>query len=280
MNDDFFLNLGNEIMGRQNRVAAKTMNTRFRASFGTSPTVCANLWSKLISHELMPEKGKPIHLLWALMFLKLYCSEPVLAAIAGVHEQTFRKWAWSFVDAISDLQYFVIMWENRLIGDIGNECLVSVDGTDFKMYEWGDFWSGWYSHKFKAPGLRYEVGVCIRTGHIVWIHGPFPCGKWSDLKIFRQGLKNMLQQGEKVQADGGYRGESNHIVTPTGVNDMGQKVRARHETVNRRFKQFNILQRVFRHELVKHQAVFLACAVITQLALESGEPLYGVNYFD
>jgi len=222
----------------------------------------------------MPPGAKSAYLLWGLMLLKLYCAESVLAALAGgVHEQTFRKWSWCFVDAISDLQCRVILWSNRFHDDIGNVCLVSVDGTDFQIYKWGSFWTGWYSHKFKAPGLRYEVGLCIRTGDIVWIHGPFPCGRWPDLKIFRYGLMHILSNGEKILADAGHRGEPGHIVTP-----MGQDVRGRHETVNKRFKQWNILHRVFRHNLQKHQSAFGALAVITQLALENGQPLYGVTY--
>jgi DDE superfamily endonuclease len=171
---------------------------------------------------------------------------------------------------------------------VGNVCLISVDGTDFKIYEWKPFWSGWYSHKFKGPGLRYEVGLCIRTGWIVWIHGPFPCGKWPDISIFRKALKFMLSPGEKVHADLGYLGEPNRIVTPMDVNagdlvgketqDIAASVRARHETVNKRFKQFEILKRVFRHDVQHHQPAFGACVVITQIAIERGEPLYQVDY--
>jgi len=41
----------------------------------------------------------------------------------------------------------------------------SVDGTDCQIQEPLLFNAKWYSHKFKGPGLRYEVGVCISTGH-------------------------------------------------------------------------------------------------------------------
>ena len=162
--------------------------------------------------------------------------------------------------------------------DIGNQCLATIDGTDFKIYQYKPFWTGWYSHKFKGPGVRYEVGLCIRTGWIVWIHGPFPCGKWPDLKIFRKALKHLLDAGEKVQADAGYIGEPNHVATPDGEQDVAGRIRGRHETVNRRFKQFNILHRVFRHDVAKHQSAFGAVAVITQLNIENGEPLFHVDY--
>ena len=79
-------------------------------------------------------------------------------------------------------------------------------------------------------------------------------------------------------ADKGYRGEAEHIVTPTGDRslDLGGPVRGRHETVNKRFKQFGILRRIFRHNVNKHQPAFAAVVVITQLSLENGEPLFAV----
>ena len=214
------------------------------------------------------------------MFMKFYCSEAVLVAMAGgVHEQTFRKWSWFFLEQLANLQYSVILWSNRFKQNIGNECLVSVDGTDFQIYQWKPFWKGWFSHKFKGPGVRYEVGLCIQTGEIVWIHGPFPCGKWPDLKNFRHSLKHQLGDGEKVVADLGYRGEPQHIVTPSGeLDDITKIVRGRHEAVNRRFKQWGILHRVFRHQVDKHQDCFFAVAVMTELSLENCEPLFGVVY--
>ena len=159
-------------------------------------------------------------------------------------------------------------------------CKVSVDGTDFRVRIRRPYWKGWRSHKFKAPGVRYEVGLCIRTGDIVWIHGPFPCGHWPDITIFRSALIYELLDGEKVEADKGYRGEPVYIKTPTGENDIGQRVRSRHETVNKRFKQWGCLRQAFRHNVSKHQSVFSAVAVVTQMSLENGEPLFDVSYCD
>lgn len=149
------------------------------------------------------------------------------------------------------------------------------------------FWSGWYSHKFNGPGVRYEVAVCIRTGAIVWIHGPFPCGAWPDIKIFRHALVNMLEAGERVESDAGYIGEHpaktcipDPLDTPAKA-DMRSRVRARHETVNKRFKNFGCMKQVFRQEdLVWHSACFRAVAVITQLSFDAGEPVFDVDYDD
>jgi DDE superfamily endonuclease len=185
------------------------------------------------------------------------------------------------------------LWENRLEDDVDNDCLVSVDGTDFKIQEPQLFNPAWYSHKFNGPGVRYEVGLAIRTGHIVWINGPFPCGDYSDVTIFRLGLAHYLDVGERVEADKGYRADDPKLIkTPAGMSsavssvhgdstvDMQAKVRARHETVNKRFKQFNILNDEYRHDLEMHGDVFRAVAVITELSLQLGEPLYEVEYDD
>ncbi len=64
-----------------------------------------------------------------------------------------------------------IWFGNRKRGDVGNDCLLSVDGTDFhvaKSYE-----KPFYSHKFKKSGFRYEVALCMTTGDICWWAGPY-----------------------------------------------------------------------------------------------------------
>jgi len=126
------------------------------------------------------------------------------------------------------------------------------------------------------------VAVSIYSGEIVWINGPFPCGAWPDVKIYRQGLNELLKlTGEKAETDLGYRGEPATVNHPDAYNaDHYEKqcVRSRHETVNRRFKQFNVLGRTFRHDKDKHKEVFTAVAVITQLSIRVDSPLFQVNY--
>jgi len=51
-----------------------------------------------------------------------------------------------------------------------------VHGMDFRISEPKPFNSKWYSHKFKGPGVRYNAGVFIQMGWIVWVNGPFLCG--------------------------------------------------------------------------------------------------------
>ena len=58
-----------------------------------------------------------------------------------------------------------------------------------------------------------------------------------------------------------------------------QIVRARHETINRRFKEWRVLKEVFRHALEKHGVVFMSVANIVQLSLEH-QPTWQVEYND
>ena len=90
----------------------------------------------------------------------------------------------------------------------------------------------WWSHKFNGPGLRYEIGVCIQTGWIVWVNGPYPAGQWPDLRIARGSLNQLLDAGERFIADGGYRDSHGPAITPTVrheyVDRMKAHARARH----------------------------------------------------
>ena len=136
----------------------------------------------------------------------------------------------------------------------------------------------------KKPGVRYEVAISIISGDIVWINGPFPCGFYNDIKIFRQGLKNMLEDGERVEADDGYLGEApKYVLCPKAIRckfmskkkkKLSQRIRSRQETVNKRFKQFGVLRQIFRHPIEKHASVFRAVAVTTQVNIEQGNPLF------
>jgi hypothetical protein len=172
------------------------------------------------------------------------------------------------------------------VGDVRNDCLLSVDGTDFRL---AMGWSkAFYSFKFKRSGYRYEVGLCIKTGDICWWNGPYEPGDWNDEMIFKDALAKNLEVGERCETDRGYRGSAPvKVKCPGGlladpdpaVKDMAQRVRCRQETVNERFKNWGILNTPYRHNIFKHQAVFGAIVCLTQLSLRAN-PLFQVEYND
>lgn len=173
--------------------------------------------------------------------------------------------------------------ENRFVGDTFNDCLMSVDGVDFDVAKSYD--KDWWSYKFKHSGLRYEIGLCIKTGQIVWWHGPFLPGMFNDEMVFQEGLAQELGPGERVETDKGYVGSTPHWTRiPDGMehpdrSEMTAKVRLRHETCNKRVKQWGILKYPYRHDVMRHQTYFGAILTITNLAFVD-EPLFPVEYED
>ena len=143
------------------------------------------------------------------------------------------------------------------------------------------------SHKYAGKSaLRYELGIDILNGNLVWVEGPYPAGAWPDIKIFLNTLAGHLLPGERFEADNGYVGHPGKIKCPN--NDcnpernlgMQSAARSRHETFNGRLKNWGILERTYHHDIKLHGTVFTACTVITQLCVANGEPLFEVEYGD
>ena len=160
--------------------------------------------------------------------------------------------------------------------------MLSVNGTNFRIAL--GYSKPFWSYKFKKSGLRYEVGLCILTGDICWWSGPYAPGKWNDLTIFRDSLQLMLEPGERCETDRGYQGSApTHVKCPgvlwadLNTAEMQQRVRSRQETVDERFKNWEILSTPYRHNLLEHQMVFGAIVVLTQLSL-AANPWFPVAY--
>ena len=168
---------------------------------------------------------------------------------------------------------------------------MTVDGTDFRIPQQGSATAGnaFASHKYAGKSaLRYELGVSIIGGDLVWIQGPYPAGAFTDIKIFNNVLCNFLDPGERVEADKGYAGHPDKIVCPANADKgpperraMSGRVRARHKTLNGRLKTWGILSQVFRHRITLHGTALRACAVVTQIAIaDCGESLFEAEYVD
>jgi hypothetical protein len=172
---------------------------------------------------------------------------------------------------------------------MGNDCLMTIYGTDFRVPQKGLPKKGnaFASHKYAGKSaLRYELGISIFGGNLVWIQGSYPAGKYTDIIIFNKVLTNFLEPGERVEADDGYRGHADKIkcpkndANPTKNLAMQGRARVRHETFNGRLKNWGILSQVFRHHISLHGDDFRTCAVLMQLAIDNGEPLFWVEYGD
>ncbi len=173
--------------------------------------------------------------------------------------------------------------------DVLNNCTMTVDGTDSRVPQKGVATKGnaFASHKYAGKSaLRYELGIDILAGNLVWIQGPYPAGKYTDIKFFNKVLRNFLEPGERVEANEGYRSHPDKIkcpgndANPADNRAMQGRVGACHETLNGRLKNWGILSQVFCHHITMHGDVFRACAVVTQLTVENGELLFEAEYED
>ncbi len=65
-------------------------------------------WELLERVSLLPEGGRPKHLLWTLHFMKGYPKQStgclaVGASAGALNPKTHRKWVWAFIDAVANL---------------------------------------------------------------------------------------------------------------------------------------------------------------------------------
>lgn len=88
-----------------------------------------------------------------------------------------------------------------------------------------------------------------------------------------------------AEADGGYSGEPFYIKIPKDSlshEEIKMKTipKSHHETADRWLQTFQILKKAFCNNLIKHSSSFWAVAVITQINIENGLPLFDIEYVD
>ena len=125
-----------------------------------------------------------------------------------------------------------------------------VDRTDCLINKPKPFDSCWFSHKLRDPGLYYEIGLAIELPKIFWANDPWPCGSYSEVQIFCEGLKNYLGADEFVKADNGYTDE--RCIQPPGEGHSSHGIlsltRARREILKKCLRQFGVRKQKFRHD--------------------------------
>ena len=254
---------------------------RFRSTFGVSYYL-----ANIVAQKIAGTTVIPVYLLLALHFLKNYNTENVMSVFFNLDEKTIRKWVRIYVQYICEIN--AINFSDRYLNvPAGKKILVSVDGVDCPYKENSrPVDPGYCSHKLKRSALRYEVGVALYSSRICWIGGGVPAGRYNDLTISRMrgGILSHMNTDEKGMADNGYDGESKYITPIRGsgltnnekmYNRWVRTGLARHENINKRLKQYKVLNTVFRHDEEFHNKCFMACAVLTQLSMYQ-EPIFNI----
>ncbi len=79
-----------------------------------------------------------------------------------------------------------------------------INSTDFRVPQKGLPKKGnaFPSHKYAGKSaLRYKLGISILAGDLVWIQGPYPVGKYTNIIIFNEVFTNFLEPGKCMEAE-------------------------------------------------------------------------------
>jgi len=125
-----------KIIHKSPALSRKINRRRFRANLGCSSHVCTYVWNRIVAKGILPQGFLPTHLLWTLVFLKLYCCETILASLCGCDEKTLRKWVWKGVELIGELN------------------LVSLKSQHFRQFLW-HFVASARHHTDPKPSIHY-----------------------------------------------------------------------------------------------------------------------------
>ena len=130
-----------------------------------------------------------------------------------------------------------------------------------------------YSGKAKKHTIKYDIGICIHTGFIVWIGGGVP-GSVHDLTLAQEGIAKKFQNQIFV-GDKGYVGDERFITpfkNPQNEiqklwNSELRKVRVSVEHTYSKFKLFHCLNTPWRHNIEYHPLVFQIIANLVNFDL-------------
>eukprot|EP00523_Entomoneis_sp_CCMP467_P003026 CAMPEP_0168754196 /NCGR_PEP_ID=MMETSP0724-20121128/19369_1 /TAXON_ID=265536 /ORGANISM="Amphiprora sp., Strain CCMP467" /LENGTH=99 /DNA_ID=CAMNT_0008802653 /DNA_START=33 /DNA_END=329 /DNA_ORIENTATION=+ len=91
---EVFARTGQDILRLSKGKELKDFSGRFNSAFGTNSKRCSILWKNLVRRKYIPKETSPKHLLWSLLFMKVYADEVILSSLAQCDAKTFRKWIW------------------------------------------------------------------------------------------------------------------------------------------------------------------------------------------
>ena len=116
-----------------------------------------------------------------------------------------------------------------------------------------------------------------------WDFWAKPGGENDKTLLEESGGLEKIPIGKLAIVDRGYINQRNkdklswpNLYDSPEVNNFKSRVRLRHETFNRRLKDFNMLSERFQHNLDKHKAAFEAIVVIVQYQMDNGSPIFDV----
>lgn len=107
-----FLSYGREIVSSGKGLSTKTKHRTFMDFFSVTPLVSDIAWRKM--GAFLPQKSSSYHLLWILLFIKIFANEHAHVALNAVDEDNFRLWARRFVSLLRNIRILSISLVNHV----------------------------------------------------------------------------------------------------------------------------------------------------------------------
>eukprot|EP01133_Synstelium_polycarpum_P020626 gene20626-24771_t len=236
---------------------------------------------KDVARDLVKETGcREDHVMWTLDYLRQYtCFEDRADKYDGCCSKTYGDKVWHVLATAFERLERPNIEHKKVYPDAsrpGGTLTMAIDCT-FCPYLTHD--QSFYSFKHSDVGFKYEVGVNIETGEILWCRGPYK-GAASDVTIFRKHLKQTINVDglERYIGDKGYQGEQQYLLTPVKkpangeltdqeniYNNWVSHYRIIVENCFAKFKIFKCFSTPWRSSLKKHkQAFFLVVWLVNR----------------
>lgn len=104
---EYFLRKGLSIASSARAHSSMKVKRRiFLDYFGTRPEIASSIWARIELKRSLPKNAMPHHLLWALLFMKVYGTERVMCDMVStpaVDPYTFRNWTNFFIKELAKL---------------------------------------------------------------------------------------------------------------------------------------------------------------------------------
>jgi DDE superfamily endonuclease len=294
----------------------KSNEERFRALYGIGAKTASEIFKDIQTEDIGDakiQKADPTYFLTMLYWARGYGNSHRVCGACKINSRTtFQKHSWAYLSAVQALKetkvstlidsksshnkltndffysllHFKIVWrfeDHEEEHDNPEIIIATIDGIHCQIVEpRTEPSSKWCSHKLNKPSLDYELCIDVYRNKLVSINGPFKAGE-HDISVARKphGILTKIPFGKKILGDKGYRGEPDKITTPNVhdsiiVKRFKARASARHETFNKRIKDFKIIAGPFRSSHEYHKIAFEAVCVLVQYDLENGYPLFSI----
>ena len=105
MDEIAFITLAAFVTHREDNFDTQAAKLQFRRAFGVSADLASIVWGVVVLEHLhqIDVAVEPIHLLWALLFLKQYLTGLMLKAVTGKTRKTAMKYIWAMVGVMAQM---------------------------------------------------------------------------------------------------------------------------------------------------------------------------------